>query len=166
MVICRKTGGIMKSAIIMAMLLITQITSAQTLREKKVKLEMLDRVDGLISKVVEARVALKKEDVVLACDKIDELFKILPDHLMAVGTNMDLFDPKIVKMENESKMFLIDVHMRSNICSRGERGENLDIKETDKKLKKMKSALEKQKKRIKKEDTNYSNSYSYYYEFN
>lgn len=156
----------MKAAIIMALVLMTQVASAQTLKEKKIKIEMLDRVDGLISRVVDARAALKKEDVALACDKIDEMFKILPDHLMAVGTNMDLFDPKIIKIENESKMFLIDIHMRSNICSRGERGENLDIKETDKKLKKMKSALEKQKKRITKEDTNFSNNYSYYYEFN
>lgn len=156
----------MKAAILMALVLMSQVTFAQTLKEKKIKIEMLDRVDNLIAKASEARLALKKEDVALACDKIDEMFKILPDHLMAVGTNMDLFDSKIVKMENESKMFLIDMHMRSNICSRGERGENLDIKETDKKLKKMKSALEKQKKRIRKEDTNFSNNYSYYYEFN
>lgn len=156
----------MKTTLFMALLLVSQIGFAQTLKEKRIKSEMLDRVDSLIAKTVDARAALKKEDVVLACDKIDEMFKLLPDHLMAVGTNMDLFDAKIVKMENESKMFLIDIHMRSNTCAQGERGENLDIKETDKKLKKMKSALEKQKKKIKKEDTNYNNSYSYYYEFN
>lgn len=150
----------------MAVLLVSQLGFTQTLKEKRVKSEMIGRVDGLIEKTVEARSALEKEDVALACDKIDEMFKILPDHLMAVGTNMDLFDSKIVKMENESKMFLIDIHMRSNICARGERGENLDIKETKKKLKKMKSALGKQKRNIKKEDTNFSNSYSYYYEFN
>lgn len=156
----------MKAMLFMALLLVAQIGFAQTMKEKRIKTEMLDRVDSLISKVVDARAALKREDLSLTCDKIDEMFRILPDHLMAVGTNMDLFDSKIVKMENESKMFLIDIHMRSNICKHGERGENLDIKETDKKLKKMKSALEKQKKRITKEDTNFSNSYSYYYEFN
>lgn len=156
----------MKAMIFMALLVVAQIGFAQTLKEKKIKAEMLDRVDGLITRVDAAREALKKEDLVLACDKIDEMFKILPDHLMSVGTNMDLFDPGIVKMENESKMFLIDIHMRSNICNRGERGENLDIKETDKKLKKMKKSLAQQKKKITKEDTNFNNSYSYYYEFN
>jgi hypothetical protein len=63
-------------------------------------------------------------------------------------------------------MFLIYIHQRSNICSNGETGENLDISETKQKFKSMKRMLEKQKKIIKKLDTDYENTYNYYYEFN
>lgn len=155
----------MKPVFILVLMLATQFSFAQTLREKKIKEEMLSRVDTLIAKTQEGREALDSEDVIKACDIIDELFKILPDHLVSIGTRMNLFDSKIIKMENETKMFLIDTHMRSNICSVGERGENLDIGETDKQLKKMNKSFKKQKKTIKKKDTDYNNTYNYYYEF-
>jgi hypothetical protein len=156
----------MKNVFILLLLMIGQVASAQTLKEKKLKQEMLGRVDTLIEKSQQAREALKTEDVVLACKKINELFKILPDHLISIGTSMNLFDPKVIKMENETKMFLIDMHQRSNICAMGETGENLDIGKTDKKFKEMIKAFGKQKKKIKKSDVDYENTYNYYYEFN
>jgi hypothetical protein len=155
----------MKFGLMLTLLLASQITFAQTLKEKKVKEEMLLRADSLITKITEARVSLDKEEVVAACDKIDEIFKLLPDHLIGIGTHMNLFDPDVIKMENESKMHLIYIHQRHNICNNGQRGESLDMGETDKKLKSMKKAIEKQKKKIKKADTDYENTYNYYYEF-
>lgn len=155
----------MKYALMFVLLLTSQMTSAQTLREKKVKEEMLSRADVLITKINEARISLDKEEVAAACDKIDEIFKLLPDHLVGIGTHMNLFDPAVIKMENESKMHLIYIHQRHNICNNGVRGEYLDMGETDKKLKSMKKAIEKQKKKIKKSDTDYENTYNYYYEF-
>jgi hypothetical protein len=155
----------MKFGLMLALLLTSQITFAQTLKEKKVKEEMLLRADSLITKIDEARASLDKEEVVSACDKIDEIFKLLPDHLIGIGTRMNLFDPDVIRMENESKMHLIYIHQRHNICNNGQRGENLDMGETGKKLKSMKKAIEKQKKKIKKSDTDYENTYNYYYEF-
>lgn len=155
----------MKTGLMFALLLASQMTFAQSLKEKKVKEEMLQRVDKLVTKIDEARVHLDKEEASAACDKIDEIFKILPDHLVGIGTRMNLFDPGVIRMENESKMFLIYIHQRHNICNNGQRGENLDLSETDKKLKSMKKQLEKQKKKIKKSDTDYENTYNYYYEF-
>lgn len=155
----------MKFGLMFALLLASQVTFAQTLKEKRVKEEMLKRADSLITKIDEARASLNKEEVAAACDKIDEIFKILPDHLVGIGTNMNLFDPVVIRMENESKMHLIYIHQRHNICNNGIRGEYLDMGETDKKLKSMKKAIEKQKKKIKKSDTDYENTYNYYYEF-
>lgn len=155
----------MKFGLMLALFLTSQVTFAQSIKERKVKEEMLSRADSLITKIEEARASLEKEEVSAACDKIDEIFKLLPEHLIGIGTRMNLFDPAVIRMENESKMHLIYIHQRHNICNNGIRGENLDLSETDKKLKSMKKAIEKQKKKIKKSDTDYENTYNYYYEF-
>ena len=156
----------MKIGLMLILLTLSQIAVAQSLKEKKDKLVIMNRVDALIVAINEGRVSLEKEDVVSVCTKINDIFKILPDHLLSIGTRMNLFDSKVIKMENETKMFLIYIHQRSNICSNGETGENLDISETKQKFKSMKRMLEKQKKIIKKLDTDYENTYNYYYEFN
>lgn len=155
----------MKTGLMFVLLLASQMTFAQSLKSKKIKEEMLTRVDTLVTKIDETRALLDKEEASQACDKIDEIFKILPDHLIGIGTRMNLFDPDVIHMENESKMHLIYIHQRHNICNNGERGENLDLNETSKKLKSMRKQLEKQKKKIKKSDTDYENTYNYYYEF-
>lgn len=155
----------MKLTLLLSLLLTAQVSFAQSLKEKKQKQEMLERVDSLTLKIDESRDALEKEDVVVACAKINEIFGLLPDHLVSIGSRMNPLDSKVMRMEQETKMFLIDIHKRSNICAFGETGEYLDIKETSKKLKSMKKALRKQKKRISKSDTNYNNKYNYYYEF-
>lgn len=155
----------MKTTLILVTLLMTQMVFAETLRDRKIKEEMLTRVDSLIQKVEAGQTSLKTEDMARTCDTIEELFKALPDHLVAIGTKMDLLKGKIIKMENETKLLLIDMHMRSNICNVGERGENLDIKETEKQFKKMLKGLKKQKKIISKSETNFENSYQYHYEF-
>ena len=155
----------MKFGLMLMLLLASQVTFAQSLKEKKVKEEMLARADVLILKIDEARASLDKEEVVQACDQIDEIFKVLPDHLVGIGTHMNIFEHDVISMENESKMHLIWIHQRHNICNNGVRGENLDIGDTNKKLKSMKKAIEKQKKKIKKSDTGYENTYNYYYEF-
>lgn len=155
----------MPTRLILLMLFMSQFAFGQSLKEKRVKEEMLNRVDLLIEKVQQTRTYLENEEVALSCKLINDVFKILPEHLMSVGTRMNLFDPQIIKMENETKLFLIYIHQRSNICGVGETGENLDIKETDKKMKSAKKMFEKQKKKIKKSDTNYDNLYNYYYEF-
>ncbi len=155
----------MKSTLVLVMLLVSQLSLAQTLKEKKVKLEMLERTDALITKVKEAKIFLGNEDVAGTCEVINVIFKLYPDHLIAIGTKMNIFDGSIVRMENETKMSLIYFHQQSNVCSRGTGGEYLDIGATKKKLKSIGKQLDKQRKKIKKSDTNYENTYNYYYEF-
>lgn len=156
----------MKFGLMLVILLASQLSFSQTIREKKVKEEMLGRVDTLIQFVEEGQEALKKEEMSEVCGRIEDLFKLLPDHLVAIGTRMNLFDPKVIKMEHETKSTLIEMHQHKNIChSSNVVGENLDLKKTKKKFKEMLSMFEKQKKRIKKSDTGYENTYNYWYEF-
>jgi hypothetical protein len=158
-------GGTMPIRLILLMLFMSQIAFGQSLKEKRVKEEMLNRVDHLIERVQQTRTYLENEEVALSCKSINDIFKALPEHLMSIGTRMNLFDSQVIKMENETKLFLIYIHQRSNICSVGDTGENLDIKETDQKMKAAKKMFEKQQKKIKKSDTDYENLYNYYYEF-
>ena len=155
----------MKFGLILTFLLMSQLAFGQTLNAKKVKAQMLERVDTLSTKIDETTDALGNEDVVLACEKLNEIFKILPDHLVAIATKMNLFDGKVIRMEQETKMHLIYIHQQKNICNVGETGEFLELKELANKLKSIKKALVRQKKNIKKLDTDYSNAYHYYYEF-
>lgn len=155
----------MKFVLMLVFLFTTQLGLSQTMREKKIKEEMLDRLDTLILMVGETREALQREDVITACHKINNIFRLLPEHLVAIGTRMNIFESKVMKLENETKMFLIYVHQRKNICAIGETGENLDIGETSRKFKSMEKKLKKQKRNISKAETNFENSYHYFYEF-
>lgn len=155
----------MKFTILAFTLLLSNLSFAETMKDRRIKDEMLERVDSLIQKSQEGRDALDKEDVVLACQKFGEIFEILPKHLMSIGTKMNYFDKKVVSMEKETRAFLIDVHMTDGLCKSGPNAENLDIKAADKKFKAMKKAFKKQKKRIKKGSTDFDNEYHYYYEF-
>lgn len=155
----------MKFGLLFICLLAGQMSFAQTMREKKIKEEMLSRVDVLLEKVEATRSSLKKEDVVAACDKIQEMFEIYPEHLKAVGSHMDLFESKNVKTKNQALEHLIFVHRQSLICKQGKDCEHLDMGLVDKKMKSMKKELTKQRKIIKKADTNFQNTFYYEYEF-
>jgi hypothetical protein len=155
----------MKLGLILACLMLSNISLAQSLRDKRIKQEMLDRVDTLVTKINEVMSSLEREDPVMGCNTLSDIFKLVPDHLMGIGTRMNLFDPAVIKMEHESKLDLIEVHKLINICNNGVYGENVDLKGTVKFLKSMKKRLAKQKKKISKKDTDYENTYNYYYEF-
>lgn len=156
----------MKFGLMLVLLLVSQLSMADTIRGRQLKDEMVTRLDSLITKISDGRDALEQEDVAKTCEIINEVFKLLPDHLVSIGTRMNLLNSKVIRMEQETKMFLIYIHQRSNICaSSNEPGINLDLKETKKKLKNMSKMLVKQKKLIKKSSTEYNNTYNYYYEF-
>ena len=84
----------MKISLILATFLMCQISFAQTIKDKRIKQEMIDRTALLIEKVESTREDLEKEDVVNACKKIKEIFIIFPDHLKGIGSHLD-FDRKL-----------------------------------------------------------------------
>lgn len=155
----------MKSGLVLLLLLMSQLSFAQSLKDKRTKEQILERVDEIILNLNEAQDSLKEEDVVRACDSIDRVFELMPEHLMSIGTRMNIFDGKVIKMEHETKLYLIYIHKQKNTCNFGARGENIDISQVGKQLKAIAKVLDKQKKKIKKLDTSYSNRYSYHYEF-
>lgn len=155
----------MKIALILMSIFICQFSFSQTMKEKREKKEILDRLALIIGHVEKARSALDIEDVSSTCDHIQDIFKILPDHLIAIGTKMNFFDNKVIRIEEETRVYLIDIHRKKLICAKGNKGENLDMGETSSDLKKMQKAFKKQLKTIEKLDTDYNNNYNYWYEF-
>lgn len=144
-------------------LTLSQLSFAETMKERKIKEEMLLRTDSLIAKTQEGRDFLEKEDVVSTCKKIEEIFELLPKHLFDIGGRMNLFDEDVITMEKQTRVYLIGMHRTHLTCKKGNDAENLDMDATDRDLKAMNKAFKKHKKWIKKLETNYENTYNYYY---
>ena len=120
--------------ILMLMVVLAPYGYTQSLHDRKIKEEMLSRTDTLLLKIEEGQNALEREDVSLVCKKINQIFNILPNHLISIGSRMNMFHPQVIKMENQTKSFLIYIHQQSNICKMGETGEYLNITEVLKKF--------------------------------
>jgi hypothetical protein len=146
-------------------LLLSQLSFAQSKKEKRIKQEMLDRVELLIEKVELTREELEKEDVVNACKTIKEMFQIFPDHLKGIGSRMDFEKRRTIKAKDLALNELIFMHKQSLICEQGKDAENVDPKELRKELKDVLHALKKQRRIIKRADTSSENSFHYRYEF-
>ena len=155
----------MKVSLIVVALFLCQLTYAQTVKDKKTKQEMIDRTSLLIEKVSGAREDLEREDVVKACEKIKEIYKIYPDHLMSIGSHLDFDRNRTVKAKDEALHQLILVHRQSLICDRGIECEYVDSKKLGKQLKEVQKSLKSQMKTIKKSDTDKENRFEYHYEF-
>jgi hypothetical protein len=154
----------MKFGLIVA-LLMCQMTYAQSMKEIRIKKEMIDRVELIIEKVDTAQEDLEKEDVVAACKGIKEIFQIFPDHLKAIGTHMDFERVKTIKAKDLALNELIFFHRQTLECDSGKNSENVDPKKLRKELKVIERKLKKQRRIIKKSDTDLENSFYYHYEF-
>ncbi len=155
----------MKLSMILATLLMCQMTFAQSAKEIRIKKEMLDRVELLIQKVETTRDDLDKQDVSSACKKIKEMFVIYPDHLKAIGTHMDFNRSRSMKAKDQALNQLIFMHKQTLICDQGTECENVDSSKLRKELKGIERSLKKQRRVIKKTDTSNENSFYYRYEF-
>lgn len=155
----------MKMIAVLIMAVFVNGAFAETAFEKKKKQEMAERTDTLISKIDIARAHLKKEEVKEACAEIQEMLKIYPEHLKAIGSHMNNYKTKVVIARDEALQQLIFVHRQSVVCGQGDNSEHVDPKDLSKKLKKISKSLNKQKKLIEKEKTNHENEFYYNYEF-
>lgn len=155
----------MKFTLIMLSLIVAQAASAQSIREKKIKQDMIERADLIILKLEEARVDLKAEDAAEACKKISEVFAVFPAHLKDVGSHLDLSRGRTIKAKDEALYQLISLHKKVNTCNSGKDNEYVDPKKMRKELKTIVSSMEKQRKVIRKSDTSHQNSFYYEYEF-
>jgi hypothetical protein len=155
----------MKNLILFAVLLFSVSAFAQTKKEKKIKDNMLTRLDKITSHLEVAKDSFSKEVTDKGCSELKKAFALMPDHLKDIGTHMDLFQSKTIKSKNEALNQLIYLHRQTNVCDQGVEQENIDSKVVKKELKKILKSLKKQRKAIKKGDTGYENSFYYYYEF-
>lgn len=155
----------MKGLITLALLSLTLTSQAATMREKKIKEVMLDRVEDLSAKVASAREDLKKEDVVSGCKAIKDIFKLYPDHVNDVGVRLDPFEHKCAEIRNDALSELIVLHRELILCNKGENSEYVDPKVMEKNLKSLEKSLKRQKKVIEKNRTSFENNFHYDYEF-
>lgn len=155
----------MKLVFTLAALVLVSSAFAESLYEKENREEMLARTETLIQRIESAKGHLKEEKVTEACDDLRELLKIYPEHLKGIGTHMDNGRTKVVIARDEVLQQLIFIHRQTVVCGQGERAEYVDPKDLGKKLARIEKRLKKQKKLIKKESTDFSNTFSYRYEF-
>lgn len=155
----------MKVALLVTLFLVGSVAQAETLKEQNTRKEMLERVSLMIKTSQEARESIKMENVGEACAKVEDLFKVFPDHLTDVGQHMNLAKKKINKFKDTVFAQLIQLHQESNTCRSGKDFENVDPKLLSKNLKKLESSLKRQHYFIKKNDTDFENSFYYQYEF-
>jgi hypothetical protein len=154
----------MKFSLLLASLLLSQLSFAQTIKEKKTKQEMLNRTELIITTIEGAREDLKIEDVDSACKKINELFVLYTPHVESIGQHLDFFRHRENKAKDEALSQLIFMHRHVIICAQGKDSEYVDPKKLRKELKEIEKSLKSQRKTIKKSDTSNENSFKYYYE--
>ncbi len=155
----------MKFITLIAMMVLVQSAFGASEFEKKKKKEMLTRLETILKSLDSAKVHASKEEAKEACNDLQELLKILPEHLKAVGSHMNNNKTKVMIARDEVLNQMIFVHRQTTVCDRGENAEHVDSKDLEKKLKKIAKALKKQKKLIEKEDTDFTNEFYYHYEF-
>jgi len=163
----------MKAALFFLILLMSQLAMSQTMKEKRVKQEMLERVDLLIEKAESVKDLLEvnrketpsDENVGAACRILKDLFEIYPEHVKAIGGHLDLFAARTVWLKNEALAQLITIHRQTLVCKQGKNQEYVDPSALHKEFENIVKSLEKQKKRISKSDASYENSFYYEYEF-
>jgi hypothetical protein len=156
----------MKFGLILSLFLVSSFASAQTLREQKIKKEMLTRVEKIIKIMEDTRDDLDRQDVDNACSKVKELFAIYPDHVKGILSHMNLFSKRVIDAKDESLSQLIFIHKQTLICGQGTGCEYVDPKLLSKQLKVIVKSLKKQRKTILKGDTDFENTFHYEYEFN
>ncbi len=155
----------MKLITAIAMMVLVQSAFGISEFEKKKKKEMITRLDSIITGVESVKAHADKEEVKEACAELQDLLKLYPEHLKAVGSHMNNNKTKVMIARDEILNQMIFVHRQSTVCDRGETGEYVDAKDLEKKMKKISKSLRKQKKLIEKEHTDYSNEFYYHYEF-
>jgi hypothetical protein len=161
----KKKEEIMKFTLMLAALLLTSVSFADTGAQKKVKKEMLERAKLMLEKVDGARDDLDRKDPVNACIKVEELYSLYPDHLKSIGVYMKIMKKKSRKSRDAALSELAFMHKQSLICSQGDYGDNVDTKALDKELKSVRRSLKKQLRAIKSSSTDQNNSFRYRYEF-
>lgn len=155
----------MKFILLVSLFLAAKLSNAETLREKNNRQEMLKRVTLMMKATNEAREALKVEKVDAACEKVEVLFNLFPDHLTDVGSHMNAYKKKVTKFRETVMAQLIQVHHEVNTCRSGKEFENVDPKLLSKNLKKLEASLKRQHDFIEDHDTSHDNEFYYRYQF-
>ncbi len=138
---------------------------AQTMDARKAKEEMLKRAQDMRVASDEAREMMGDLKIEEACQKVNFIYKEMPQHLSSIMSRMNIFEKKIQALKNESLELLQESHRLNNRCERGDSFEFVDPDKAGKFLKDFSKKMKKHEKVIKKSSTEFSNTYYYQYEF-
>jgi hypothetical protein len=146
-------------------LVFTFSAQAQTMGAIKAKEEMLKRTQEMRVASDEARELIISLQIEEACQKVNFIFKEMPNHLSSIMSRMNIFEKKIQDLKDESLNLLKDTHRLNNRCEQGDSFEFVDPKATRSFLKDFSKKMKKHEKLIKKSSTEFNNTYYYQYEF-
>jgi hypothetical protein len=156
----------MKNTFLIALLILaTQFSFADTIREENIRKDMVERVSLMMEKLTEVRKELKEKKVVEACLLIDDVFDLYPAHVKDVGSRMDLSKKRVNQTKNAALSQLIQIHRYSNICRKGAGSEYVDPKQMRKEISKIVKSLKRQRYIIEANRVDLENYFSYEYEF-
>lgn len=146
-------------------LVLTFSAQAQTMGAIKAKEEMLKRTQEMRVASDEARELLSDLQIEEACQKVNFIFKEMPNHLSSIMSRMNIFEKKIQNLKDESLNLLKDTHRLNNRCEQGDSFEFVDPTAARSLLKDFSKKMKKHEKLIKKSSTEFNNTYYYQYEF-
>ena len=154
----------MKHFIALSLVLASQLSLAQKIKEKRTKAQMLIRVELLLGKVTIARDQLKNQRVEEACKIVDDILAMYPEHLEDMGRRLNPYKKKVNKATNRSLEELIQLEVLSSTCAKGSEAEYVDPKIMNRDLKDLEKTLKNQRDLIEDHRTNFNNSIRYKYE--
>lgn len=147
------------------LILATQFSFADTIREENIRKDMVERVSLMMEKLNLVRKELKDKKAPEACLLIDEVFDLYPAHVKDVGSRMDLSKKRVNQTKVAALNQLIQIHRYSNTCRKGVGSEYVDIKKMRKEVSKIAKSLKRQRYIIESNRVDLENYFSYEYEF-
>lgn len=146
-------------------LVFTFSAQAQTMGAIKAKEEMLKRTQEMRVASDEARELLRDLQIEEACQRVNFIFKEMPNHLSSIMSRMNIFEKKIQDLKDESLTLLKENHRLNNRCEQGDSFEFVDPKAARSYLKDFSKKIKRHERLIKKSSTEFNNTYYYQYEF-
>jgi hypothetical protein len=138
----------------------------QTMEARLVKEQMLQRATRLERAAQIGEQHFKDNELNDGCLKVEEIFREMPDHLTSIMYRMNMFETQVQKIRDESLDLLREMHMFDNRCKNGADYQFIDPVRSRKRMREVRKTLKNHAKQIKRRETDYQNSYYYYYDFN
>lgn len=164
-------GVLMKELLLVTIFIAsTFVARAQEVEETEVfeneKEEMVDRSKDLIKEVKKMRADLRDNKKKEACARVNDIMELYKLQVMDVGMHMEASKARRLKVANKEVEQLAFFHKLKNRCELGEKFEFINSEETADNLTKVVRSLRSHKRKIKRDDADENNSFSYKYNFN
>jgi hypothetical protein len=159
--------------LLLSSLAFSQVDAEDLAREKRIKKEMVERVEALIQKASIVEMSMKKykkdevtkTDYKKACDTVKEIFEMYREHMNAIGGNLDLFNRNTTELKQTAKNELIVIHQMYSICGEGKSYQYVDARNMAGAFKGIGLSLKHQKNQISNADMSFENDFIFENEY-